>query len=299
MACWHQVPASSLPADDLALAHHAGYGRDLKGWRKVKEQAMWGFVECADGRYYNFEIATHAKDAADKMKAARERTAAASQARWAHRGGASDGVRDGVRRGSGNGSQQNTTEENLREKDTTPPHSESRAKSESVLSSGAESIASQSEGTFGKVGTNKGPHAVRGSKEEVAEERKEIILAEFKAFHQKDPEQPEYPHNLSGVDEWPLHWSNEVIQDRTRYALTNGLARKEPVRSVDYIRKVIAGADKAPRVAKPIHWDGLVEMFIERGYWHGPGPPPGERGCEVPREVLERMGWLPPGGPRT
>ena len=50
---WHQVPAASLPADDASLAKYAGFGRDLKSWRKVKEGALHGFVECSDGRLYH------------------------------------------------------------------------------------------------------------------------------------------------------------------------------------------------------------------------------------------------------
>lgn len=46
-ASWGQVPAGSLPNSDTALATYAGYGRgDIKGWRKVREGALRGFIEC-------------------------------------------------------------------------------------------------------------------------------------------------------------------------------------------------------------------------------------------------------------
>ncbi len=61
---WHQVPCSSLPNDDRMLAHLAGYGRDLKAWRKVKDVAMRGFVLCDDGRFYHPVIAEKAIEAA-------------------------------------------------------------------------------------------------------------------------------------------------------------------------------------------------------------------------------------------
>ena len=50
---WHQVPGASLPDDDAALASYAGYGRDLKGWRKIRAGALRGFKKCSDGRLYH------------------------------------------------------------------------------------------------------------------------------------------------------------------------------------------------------------------------------------------------------
>ncbi|MDO9564646.1 MAG: tyrosine-type recombinase/integrase [Bradyrhizobium sp.] len=49
-AAWHQVPASSLPNDDQVLARLACYGRDIKGWRAVRDGTLHGFVKCSDDR---------------------------------------------------------------------------------------------------------------------------------------------------------------------------------------------------------------------------------------------------------
>ena len=38
-AAWHQVPTASLPKDDRLLANLAGYGRDMKGWAAVRDEA--------------------------------------------------------------------------------------------------------------------------------------------------------------------------------------------------------------------------------------------------------------------
>ena len=59
-ASWHQVPAGSLPDDDIQLASLAGYGRVIKEWRKVRDDALYGFVKCTDGRLYHTIIATKA-----------------------------------------------------------------------------------------------------------------------------------------------------------------------------------------------------------------------------------------------
>lgn len=62
-AAWHQVPAASLPDNDTELANLAGYGRVVKEWRKVRDQALAGFVKCSDGRLYHAVIAEKAVSA--------------------------------------------------------------------------------------------------------------------------------------------------------------------------------------------------------------------------------------------
>lgn len=57
---WQQVPAASLPEDDRILAKLSGAGAR---WKKVKEQALRGFVRCTDGRLYHPVIAEKALEA--------------------------------------------------------------------------------------------------------------------------------------------------------------------------------------------------------------------------------------------
>jgi hypothetical protein len=53
-AAWQQqVPAASLPDNDRILCNLAGFQRDPKGWEKVREMALHGFVKCNDGRLYH------------------------------------------------------------------------------------------------------------------------------------------------------------------------------------------------------------------------------------------------------
>lgn len=61
-AAWHQKPAASLPDDDVELAQLAGYGRVVKEWRKVRTEALYGFVRCSDGRWYHPVVAEKALD---------------------------------------------------------------------------------------------------------------------------------------------------------------------------------------------------------------------------------------------
>lgn len=62
-ASWHQIPAGSLPDDDVELANLAGYGRVVKEWRKVRAEALYGFIKCTDGRLYHDVIARKAASA--------------------------------------------------------------------------------------------------------------------------------------------------------------------------------------------------------------------------------------------
>jgi hypothetical protein len=80
-AAWHQVPAGSLPADDRLLANLAGYGRDLEGWVRVKDDAMHGFIECSDGRMYHPVVCEKAIEADEQRNKQRKRTEAATSAR--------------------------------------------------------------------------------------------------------------------------------------------------------------------------------------------------------------------------
>lgn len=59
-AAWHQVPAASLPDNDTELANLAGFGRVVKEWKKVRAEALNGFVKCSDGRLYHTVIAEKA-----------------------------------------------------------------------------------------------------------------------------------------------------------------------------------------------------------------------------------------------
>lgn len=62
-AAWQQVPAASLPADEMTLCKLADLGRDMKTWAKVRTAAMRNFVLCSDGRYYHTFLAPLAIEA--------------------------------------------------------------------------------------------------------------------------------------------------------------------------------------------------------------------------------------------
>lgn len=62
-ASWHQVPAGSLPDDDVNLANYAGFGRSIDEWNKHRAGALRGWIKCADGRLYHPVVAEKANEA--------------------------------------------------------------------------------------------------------------------------------------------------------------------------------------------------------------------------------------------
>lgn len=72
---WQQCPAGSLPKDDEDLAVLADFGMDIKAWKKVKEIALHGFIECNDNRLYHPMLCEEAKSAFEKRRKERDRKA--------------------------------------------------------------------------------------------------------------------------------------------------------------------------------------------------------------------------------
>lgn len=66
-AAWNQVPAASLPDSDRAQAKLAGFEDETSpNWRKVRKQALDGFIKCSDGRLYHPVLARQALIAWEK-----------------------------------------------------------------------------------------------------------------------------------------------------------------------------------------------------------------------------------------
>lgn len=79
---FHQVPAASLPNDDIELCRLAELGRDMKTWRKVKEVALHGWILCSDGRLYHPVVSEKANEAWSRKLAQRERSRKGNEKRW-------------------------------------------------------------------------------------------------------------------------------------------------------------------------------------------------------------------------
>ena len=99
-ASWHQVPAASLPDDDVILSQLAGFGRVVKEWKKLRAGALRGWVKCSDGRLYHPVVAEKANEAWAGRIAYRERKEAERLRKANER--AARKAADDAARGSGN-----------------------------------------------------------------------------------------------------------------------------------------------------------------------------------------------------
>ncbi|MCE9618458.1 MAG: YdaU family protein [Planctomycetes bacterium] len=71
---WDQVPAGSLPSDEVELCRLAELGRDLKAWRKVAKNALRGWNQSNDGRLYHATVAEGVNTAYQAKQAQRFKT---------------------------------------------------------------------------------------------------------------------------------------------------------------------------------------------------------------------------------
>ena len=105
---WDQVPAGTLPDDDVVLCRLAELGRDIEAWRAVKEWALHGWIKCSDGRLHHPVVADGINEAweskCEKRQRARAASLAASLARQQKKPAADHhGDRDGDHHGDRHG----------------------------------------------------------------------------------------------------------------------------------------------------------------------------------------------------
>ena len=79
---WQQVPAGSLPDDDVLLARLLGFGRDVASFKAVRVDALRGYVKCSDGRLYHPVVCEKEVEALAKRRSYVSRGKAGSEKRW-------------------------------------------------------------------------------------------------------------------------------------------------------------------------------------------------------------------------
>ena len=82
---YHQVPAGSLPNDDIELARLAEFGKNLKNFLKIKQVALHGWIECADGRLYHRTVAEKVNEAWTRKQQQRDGARKGNAKRWGTR----------------------------------------------------------------------------------------------------------------------------------------------------------------------------------------------------------------------
>ena len=79
---WDQVPAGSLPDDDVDLCRLAELGRDLKAWRRVREGALHGWRRASDGLLYHATVAEGVNEALARKNKHSLRGAKGAAGKW-------------------------------------------------------------------------------------------------------------------------------------------------------------------------------------------------------------------------
>jgi hypothetical protein len=79
---WDQVPAGSLPDDDIDLCRLAELGRDQRQWAKVKDIALRGWIKCTDGLLYHQVVAEGVNEALARKRNHSVRGKAGAAAKW-------------------------------------------------------------------------------------------------------------------------------------------------------------------------------------------------------------------------
>ncbi len=90
LKAFRQVPAGSLPDDDVALARLADYGRDVRSWQRVRDAALHGWMRCRDGRLYHRVVAERAVSAWLGRLKSQKRSTLGTARRWGARGLSAD-----------------------------------------------------------------------------------------------------------------------------------------------------------------------------------------------------------------
>ncbi len=77
-----QVPAGSLPGDDVELCRLAELGRDSRTWNKIRARALHGWTACSDGRLYHAVTAEVVLEAWIEKLLQRKSSGAGNAKRW-------------------------------------------------------------------------------------------------------------------------------------------------------------------------------------------------------------------------
>lgn len=286
---WDQVPAGSLPGDDIDLCRLAELGRDLKSWRKIRDEALHGWFPCADGRLYHKVVAQGVWEAWDRKCAQRSRTAAARAARAAKRMRQSDCALSGD---DGEEAILSVTEadpfchgagESLaivprdrdRDRDRKETESESAPPGRRGAKDARRAAAPAARGT--RLSLDWTPS---GKAADFAASLGLDASATAERFRDYWIAQP----GARGVKlDWDATWRNWC---RTE-------AERGP-------RPGVKPLSSGPILEGETEWDLKVRLFDPEKPWSWgamSGPRPDQPGCYAPRSVLEKHGWTAQTGP--
>lgn len=291
---WDQVPAGSLPDDEIELCRLAELGRDLKTWRKIADDALHSWFLCTDGRLYHGVVAEGIIEAWQRKCAQRDRTEAARATRASRR----------LLQTSQYGETPSVTED--RRRDNVSVTEASACNGDDVTEAGSGDNASVTD-SKGQRQREEKPSLSGGQKErDAAHGRTAKRRQQVPADWLPDQAGLEYAHREAG---WPqARIDHELDRFRDHHRSRGNLFLDVAAAWRTWIRNG-AERDKSRHSALPNfatayadesveHWRDRLRFWMDEK-WGGPtkerwaagawGPPPGHAGCRVPREVLAEL----------
>lgn len=282
-AAWHQVPAGSLPDDEIVLARYAGYRHNLDAFRSLRSTSMHGFVLCSDGRWYHPVICDKALEVWTRVQSQRRRTKNATAART----GKKPSPGNDVNRNDKRPPQRDARRDGHRDVDVAAHQGEER-KGEERIDSKNPPIASTA-AAAPRVGLDS-PSA----EDEDWGQTRQLITDAFERAN--SPATP----NTNWVETWR---ASGYLPSLCATVVTGMIAkgRKPNNGSLKFFDGVLAEehakmrksqlAAGTPAKVGTIDWDHIVKTWVATGeqVWLAPqSPRPGSGGCLAPREILSR-----------
>jgi hypothetical protein len=259
LASWHSLPAGSLDDDDDVLADLALC--DEKTWKKVKSDALRGWVKAENGRLYHKVVAEKVIEAWSMKKAQRSRTEAARKAR---------------RQSVSAPPTENVTS------DVTKP----------VTASVTENVTDNVTASKGQgQGQGQGQHqkdarATDNPKTTPIDRLAQVMNIDVGRLMRRTAFQgfPGFLHDwkVAGCDPERDIWPT----------IERVAKRKSDISSPKFFETAILEARDNRIASEPSElerWTTRVEGFFKDGFWHpGWGPNPDEPGCVAPPELVNQ-----------
>ena len=287
---FHQVPAASLPDDDVQLCRLAELGRDLKAWRKLRAGALHGWVVADDGRLYHPVVAEKANEAWDRKKFQRERSRRASQARWARDGGPDEpegGAKGSARKASG-------YRDHIQDAAAKETHEQSNNDASSILS------GYQGTGTGIGTGTSSDPDGSGAEAPSDEDLKAKAWRLALRVLMDRGMQTRASAAKLVG--KWAKDYAFEHIAQASQSAWD--VKTLDPVSyitaALDRLRAGTTEADAfiSPTETRQRLW--MQDFRAPPGAWreHERGPKPGHPNCRVSPEIQREFG-VEPAGPQA
>lgn len=274
---WHQLPAASLPDDDVSLAQMLGWGRDVRGWRKVRAAGgLHGWILCSDGRLYHPVVAEKAIEAWAAKQSQRARTAAARQAREVARKNKTAAQSQGVSQALSHDEIVSVTDDVTASKGEREGEGEGNREESPPLS----------------------PSVDGASKRSPVQSKSMEIEADFAAFWAQYPRRDDRGRAIKvyaaarkkGVA------AADILAGAMRYAAERQGQDPKFTKMAATWLNAEAWANGATKPDAPMSaeqgWRNKVRQFVASGLWLGDwGEPPGKTGCRVPAAILIEFGF--------